>query len=158
MGYILTGEGRKIDPEKTKVIDKFPEPKSVSELKTFLGMMTFCRKFVKDFATIAAPLYNLTKKNVVWSWSSSCQEAFAKLKEALTSAPVLMCPDVNLPYRLYTDASGTGMGASLCQEIDGQERVIAYASQHFNMREQKYSTIEKEAAAVVWAVGYFRPY
>jgi len=160
LGYIINGEGRHVDPEKTEVIQKYPVPTSVAELKTFLGISTFCRRFVKDFAMIAAPLYYLTRKGVIWNWTNECQLAFEKIKQVLISPPVLMCPDISKPYclRLYTDASGRGMGAVLCQEIDGVERTIAYASQHFNEREMKYSTIEKEAAAVVWGISHFQPY
>jgi len=158
LGYIVGFDGRRVDPDKTKAIDDFPAPRTIKELRTFLGMATYCRKFIKSFATIASPLFDLTRKNVSWSWSPECEQAFNDIKRALKNPPVLATPDINLPYRLYTDASNTARGAALCQIQGGKERVIAYASQHFNDRERKYSTIEKEAAAMVWAIDVFNPY
>lgn len=158
LGFVISGEGRALDPDKTKAIESFPVPKSVSELKSFLGLTAYCKRFVKGFSTIAAPLYALTRKRCEWIWSKATQNSFEQIKAALMKPPVLAIPDVKLPYTLYTDASATGMGAVLCQTNGTNERVVCYASQHFNQREQKYSTIEKEAAAVIWAIAYFRPY
>lgn len=158
LGWIISGRGKSVDPEKTRVIDQYPIPTNVVELRTFLGMSSFMRKFVNHYAHLAKPLYELTKKNVVWNWTDECQMSFEGIKRELVNPPILACPDVDLPYQLYTDASGNGMGATLCQFIDGKERVIAYGSQVFNAREKKYSVIEKEAAAVVWAINHFRPY
>jgi hypothetical protein len=160
LGYLISGSGRAVDPDKTKAIEGFPVPKSVQELKSFLGLTAYCKRFVKGFATTASPLYELTKKTNPWMWTQQCQNAFEKIKKALINPPVLAVPNVQLPYTLYTDASEIGMGATLCQqsEVDQREHVIAYGSQHFNVRERKYSTIEKEAAAIVWAIDYFRPY
>lgn len=158
LGHVISGEGQQVDGKKVEAIVKYPAPKTVSELRTFLGMSTFLKKFVKGFAATAKPLYDLTKIGQPWRWTPECQEAFETLKQNLMSPPVLACPDVDLPYHLYTDASGTGMGATLCQEVDGRERVIAYASQNFNRHELRYATIEKEAAAVLWAIKFFHPY
>lgn len=158
LGHVISGEGQQVDGNKVEAIVKYPAPKTVSELRTFLGMSTFLKKFVKGFAVTAKPLYDLTKSGQSWRWTPECQQAFDTLKRNLMSPPVLVCPDVDRPYRLYTDASGTGMGATLCQEFDGTERVIAYASQNFNRHEFNYATIEKEAAAVLWAIKFFHPY
>ena len=131
----------------------------MKELRTFLGMSSFCRKFIPNFARKVSSLYVLTRSNERWRWTETQRKAFLEVNRALTTPPVLACPDLSLPYSLYTDASGTGMGAALYQVQEGMQRVIGYASKQFNARKTRlYSTIEKEAAAVVWAIEYFRPY
>lgn len=158
LGFIIDSEGCKTDPDKIQSIKSFPLPRTQTELRRFLGLANYYRKFIKDFASTAAPLYELTGKKSSWQWSREQQQAFEKLKEKLMKPPVLASPDISLPYKIYTDASGTGMGAVLSQEQNGNDRVIAFASQHFTKREKKYSTIEKEAAAVLWACKKFHPY
>jgi hypothetical protein len=160
VGHIIDSNGIRVDPEKTSAMKKFPAPENKKELRRFLGMTNYYRNFIKDFAIIASPLYELTKKSTQWCWKNEHANAFLKLKEKLCSAPVLVNPDFEKPYRLYmyTDASETGMGAVLCQEQEGEEKVIAYASQHFSPREKKYATIEKEAGAIIWALKKFHVY
>jgi transposase InsO family protein len=159
VGHILEPGGIRVDPSKTTAIEDYTQPKNVKELRSFLGMANYYRKFVKNFAIIAAPLYDLTKKGIRWKWEEQHERGFQDLKRALTSTPVLVNPDFSKPYRLYTDASGTGMGAVLCQVQEGsEEKVIAYASQHLNHREKNFSTIEREALAMVWALKKFHVY
>jgi len=158
LGHVISENGKSVDPDKVKAVIEYPAPKNVAALRRFLGMASFCRKFVKNFSTIAGPLHKLTRKNVPFVWDSACKESFEKLKLLLMSPPTLAFPDPDVRYRLYTDASGIGVGATLAQFQNGQERIIAYGSKSFNETELKYSTIEKEAAAIVWAVKYFRPY
>ena len=158
LGFILNEQGCSADPEKTMAIKTFPVPKNATELRRFLGLANYYRKFCHDFATIAAPLYELTSKRAIWRWGELEENAFCKLKDLLIKPPVLVPPDLSKPYLLYTDASGTGMGAVLSQRHNVGEKVIAFASQHFKKSERNYSTIEKEAAAVLWAVKHFRSY
>lgn len=161
LGFVISENGKEMDPAKTVAIRDYPKPRSVKELRSFLGMASFCRKFVAGYANIVAPLYSLTSLKSKWIWTKKCDDAFRKVKEILQRPPVLACPDLNAPYllRIYTDASGTGMGSALKQIQNGKERVIAYASRCFNERERRlYAPIEKEAAAVIWAVNHFRPY
>jgi hypothetical protein len=158
VGHIIDSEGVRVDPSKTKAINDYPCPRNEKELRSFLGMANYYRKFVRNFSTIASPLYNLTKKSVKWIWGSVEDAAFGKLKMALVSSDVLVNPDFTKPYRLYTDASNIGMGAVLCQVQSDEERVICYASQHFSTHEKNYSTIEREAGAIIWALRTFHVY
>jgi transposase InsO family protein len=158
VGHVLDAEGCRPDPEKVESIRLFPKPKNETELRRFLGMANYYRRFMKDYACLAAPLYRLTSGDE-WIWTDVHDKAFDALKEKLMTEPVLAQPDLALPFKLYTDASDAGMGAVLAQEQAGGEKVIAYASQHFSRAEvRKYSTIEKEAAAVLWACKKFDPY
>ena len=124
LGHIVSGEGVAADPEKVQAIREWPRPTTVTEVRSFLGLAGYYRKFVKDFSSIAKPLTKLTGKGVPFLWVEETEKAFKKLKEALTTAPVLALPEQGKPYTVYTDASRVGLGCVLMQ--DG--RVIAYAS------------------------------
>lgn len=158
LGFVVDSNGLRIDSDKTAAVLEFPVPKTVKQLRRFLGMASWYRRFIPDFATIAEPLTRLTKKNQSWDWGDAQQDALDALKKHLTSAPTLACPDFSLPYTLQTDASGVGLGAVLTQNIDGQERVIAYASRTLSDPEKKYSVTEQECLAVVWSISKFRCY
>ena len=155
LGYILSGEGKEIDPEKVHVIRNFPIPKNIKQLRSFLGIASYCRKFLKNFAVIASPLYQLTCPRAKWIWSRDCDIAFQCIKDKLLSAPILAMPNPKLPYNLYTDACDIGMGGVLCQVQKGKERIIAFGSKR---EERLYAPIEKEAAAIVWALEHYRVY
>lgn len=140
-GHVFGEDGVETDPEKTARISEWPEPKNAKQLREFLGFAGYYRRFVKGFASIARPLNHLLggkikkgkgkgRKGVVegmpeWKWGSDEQTAFDHLKEQLTSPPVLGYPDYTQPFILHTDASGYGLGAVLCQEQEGHEKVIA---------------------------------
>ena len=158
VGHVVDGDGIRVDPAKTVALERVPVPSNAKELRSFLGLANYYRKFVKNFAMIAAPLYNLTRKDVPWEWNPSTQQAFDSLKKSLMSTDVLVNPDFEKPYILYTDASDIGMGAVLTQNHGDEERPITYISQHFSPRERKYSTIEKEMAAIIWALDKLRLY
>lgn len=111
-----------------------------------------------NFAQISAQLRQLIKKNAKWAWGTEQEKAFATLKEALTKAPILACPDFNQPFSLQTDASDLGVGAALTQKVNGTEHVVAYASRSLNPNEAKFSTTEKECLAIIWALQKMRPY
>lgn len=158
LGFVVDSEGLRIDPDKTAAVLEFPVPKTVKQLRRFLGMASWYRRFIPEFATIAEPLTRLTKKDQPWRWEDAQQNALDALKKHLTSAPTLACPDFSLPFSLQTDASSVGLGAVITQNIDGQERVIAYASRTLSEPEKKYSVTEQECLAVVWAISKFRCY
>ena len=158
LGHVVDQEGCRPDPDKTNVIRSISPPRNVKELRQFLGLANYYRRFVQNFSSLASSLFELLKKDVSWKWGRREQECFDFLKKNLCEAPVLASPDPSLPYRLYTDASGVGMGAVLCQFQNGAERVIAYASRLLQKREIKFSVIEKEALAVVWGMKHFYPY
>ena len=133
-------------------------PKSVKEVRSFLGFCTYYRRFVRGFATIAAPLHRLTRKGASYHWDDVCQAAFEKLKKALVEASVLPYPDPSLLYILDCDASTEGIGAVLSLVREGQEEVDAYYSAKFNPPEKNYCVTRKELLAVVKAVDHFHSY
>ncbi|WVZ65924.1 LOW QUALITY PROTEIN: hypothetical protein U9M48_015211 [Paspalum notatum var. saurae] len=118
------------------------------EIRSFLGLVGYYRRFIKDFSKTAKPMTSLTKKNAKYPWSSNCEEAFQTLKKPLTSAPVLAQPDVTKPFDVYCDASGNGLGC----------RVIAYASRQLRKHEANYPTHDLELAEVVHALKIRRHY
>lgn len=158
LGFIVDERGLRCDPSKVSAILDIPSPKNVHEVRRFVGMSAWYRRFVPDFSTIVAPLTNLTKKNVKFDWSNGCELAFNTLKEKLVSSPVLNVPDFSQHFYLQTDASGFGLGAVLFQKIDGQERVICYLSRSLTKAERILSTTERECLSVIWAVEKLRHY
>ncbi|CAH0726940.1 unnamed protein product, partial [Brenthis ino] len=160
LGYIVDKDGLRTDPDKVTAILNFPRPKNLTELKRFIGIASWYRRFVKNFSIVAAPLHNLTKgkKNKRFCWNDEAEKAFLKLKTLLTSTPVISCPDFTKPFVIQCDASTKGIGAVLCQIINKEERPIAYLSRKLNDREQLYSTSERELLSIVFAIEKFRPY
>ena len=151
-----------VKPQQRKLerIRDWPRPTTRRQVKSFLGLMAYYQKFVNNFATIAAPLYDLTSKghpNHV-KWSPEAEGAFQLLKEALCTEPVLRAPDFAKPFVLHTDASGTGLGAVLAQVFDDEEHPITYVSRKLLPHERNYATIEKECLAIKWAIGHLRYY
>ena len=158
LGHVVGREGVRTDPLKVTAVEEWPVPQNISELRSFLGLCTYYRRFVEGFATIAAPLHHLTRKGASYEWSEECQQAFLTLKKALVEAPVLQYPDPGLPYILDTDASQEGVGAVLSQLRDGKEYVVAYHSAKFNKAERNYCVTRKELAAVMKALTRFHHY
>lgn len=161
LGYIVDGLGLRTDPEKIQAITEFPTPTCPKDVKSFLGTASYYRRFIKGFSTIAAPLNSLTstrKDRPPFSWSEQAELAFQELKRALTSAPILACPDFSLPFTVHTDASNVGIGGMLTQTLEGEEHPIAYYSRSLNRQERNYSATEREALAVVNVVEHFKPY
>ena len=151
----------KVLPRATKVcaIANFPVPETRRQLMRVLGMAGFYRKFVPNFATVTAPLTELLRKGVKWRWSAECQAALEAVKAILVSKPVLVAPDFARPFCLAVDASEVGVGGVLLQAGDDNlERPVAYFSKKLNPHQKKYSTIEKEALALVLAVHHFEVY
>ena len=159
LGHIVSTEGVITDPGKVDKVKHWPQPTSRKEVQQFLGLANYYRRFVKDFATIARPLHKLTEKTAKFQWTEQCQAAFEKLRNLLTTAPVLAFPDYDRPFILDTDASDTGLGAVLSQvDCEGKEHVIAYASRTLSKAERAYCVTRKELLAVVTFVHQFRPY
>lgn len=158
LGHILTKEGIKIDPEKTSAIMKRPRPKNLKQLMSFLQTCSWFRRFIPNFAKIAKPLSNLTKKSSKWKWTNIENEAYEKLKNMLSSPPVLQQVNETQPFFLRTDASNYAIGAVLLQGEKESEHPIEYASRLLIPAERNYSTTEREALAVVWAIQKFRGY
>ncbi|GFQ79539.1 retrovirus-related Pol polyprotein from transposon opus, partial [Trichonephila clavata] len=139
------------DPDKISAVKNWKSPTVVHQLRSFLGLCTYYRKFVKDFSTIARPLHKLTEAKQKFIWTNECNNAFNKLKDDLTSAPILAYPETGKRFILDTDASCESIGAVLSQEIDSQERVIAYFSKCLSSPERNYCVTRKELLAIVKA-------
>ncbi|WVZ97543.1 hypothetical protein U9M48_043069 [Paspalum notatum var. saurae] len=152
--HILSKKGVAIDPSKVDYVLNWKQPETVTEIRSFLGLAGYYRRFIKDFSKTAKPMTSLTKKNAKYSWSSNCEEAFQSLKRSLTTAPVLAQPDVTKPFDMYCDAFGNGLGCVLMKE----GRVVAYASCQLRKYEANYPTHDLELAAVVHALKIWRHY
>ena len=137
----------------------FSIPSNLKQLRQFLGLTSHYRRFISDYAKKAEPLYCLTKKNLSFCWTVSCQQAFDILKAELLTAPLLAYPDFKKPFILETDASIKGLGAILSQiQDDSKLHPLAYASRSLSQREKNYAITELETLAVVWAVTHFHYY
>ena len=158
LGHLVSAEGVYPLHENIKKVLQYPVPRDVKELRSFIGLATYYRRFVKDFAKIAKPLTEMTKKGKPWCWGNLEEKAFETLKTKLVSPPILSYPRYDLPFLLQTDASDLALGGVLGQLIDGEVRVIAYGSRSLTAAEQNYSTIEKEALSIVHFVGEYRHY
>ena len=156
---MVTQEGIAADPKKVAAVRDFPAPEDLKALRSFVGLASYYRRFIPSFSKVAAPLFELTKKDMPFEWSAACQSAFVSLKEALMNASVLAFPQFGDSFLLETDASGVGLGAVLAQRReDGTTRPIAYASRTLQSHERNYGVTELEALGVVWAVRHFRHY
>lgn len=153
LGFIINEKGVKPDPKKVAAIRQLPAPTSVREIRGFIGMCSYYRRFIPNFSQIAEPLIDLTRKYAKFRWSETCQRAFDYLKKSLTVVPLLTYPDINKPYVLYTDASDECVGACLTQQTDeGEEKPIYYLSHKLSKTQKKWPTIEKEAYAIHYAL------
>ncbi|WVZ70428.1 hypothetical protein U9M48_019099 [Paspalum notatum var. saurae] len=154
LGHILSAKGVAVDPSKVEDVLNWKQPQTVTEIRSFLGLAGYYRRFIKDFSRISKPMIALTQKNAKFVWSPKCEEAFGTLKKLLTSAPVLAQPDITKPFDVYCDASGSGLGCVLMQE----GRVIAYASSQLRKHEVNYPAHDLELLAVVYALKKLRHY
>ena len=153
LGFVISKDGVKPDPKKVEAIRDLPEPKNVREIRGFIGMCSYYRRFVPNFSKIAEPLIDLTKKYARFKWTSECQTAFDFLKESLTVVPLLAYPDTNKPYVLYTDASNNCIGACLTQKTDDEEeKPIYFLSHKLSQTQTRWSTVEKEGFAIYYAL------
>ncbi|XP_071917076.1 uncharacterized protein [Coffea arabica] len=158
LGHIVSSKGIEVDKAKIDIISALPYPASVREVRSFLGHAGFYRRFIKDFSKIGAPLFQLLQKDVTFEFNDKCEKAFNKLKELLTSPPIIQPPDWNLPFEIMCDASDHAIGAVLGQRVGKAAHVIYYASRALNGAQLNYSTTEKELLAVIFALEKFRSY
>jgi len=138
LGHVVSGLGVATDPSKIELVKDWPTPLDVKEVRSFLGLASFYRRFVPTYAEIAAPLHALTAKNKQFDWTLNCDRAFVQLKYALISSPILAMPIDGDPFLLDTDACDVSIGAVLSQVQNGVERVIAYASRSLSKPERNY--------------------
>lgn len=158
LGHIVTDEGVKPNPNKIETIKKWPVPSNQKELKGFLGLLGYYRRFIRDFAKITKPLTAQLRNGENVEHTPLFLKTFETCKNLLTSSDVLQYPDFSLPFILTTDASNFAIGAVLSQGTIGKDRPVAYASRTLSKSEENYSAIEKELLAIDWATRHFRPY
>nr|WPV71156.1 MAG: replicase [Ips erranti-like virus 3] len=158
LGHVISSKGVKTDPKKTEAVKNWPVPKDKHELRSFLGLCSYYRRFVRGFADIARPLHKLTENNQPFEWTTTCQEAMEELKVTLCSPPVLAFPRPGEEFIVDADASNIGLGGVLSQIQDGEERVIAYFSKSLSKPERNYCVTRKELLAVVKTVEQFHKY
>ncbi|GBG71129.1 hypothetical protein CBR_g8430 [Chara braunii] len=156
LGHVISGDGLAPEAAKIVVIQEWPQPQTVRDVRSFMGLASYYRKFVRKFSAVAAPLTNLTKKDTPFLWSLHWQLAFTRLKKALTRAPVLKLPDPTLPFILTTDASQYGIGAVLQQNDGNGLRPVEFMSKKIKTQKLQDSTYEKELYALVCALKHWK--
>jgi len=156
LGFELSYRGIEALPDKMKAVQNFPIPRSVTDVRSFLGLASFYRRLTPQFPDIAKAVTHLTKKDKIWDWNQQYQESFDELKSKLSNTPVLPFPDFKLPFILTTNASTVGLGAFLSQVQKGIEKPISSASRQLNKAGRVYSALELETLAILWATKYFR--
>ena len=158
LGHIVSKDGLEVDPSKKAAVQKFTVPRSQTEVKPFLGLASYYRRFVPKFAEIARPLHKASETSTKFEWTPEAQDAFESLKIKLTSTPIFAFSCLKEPFILYTDASQFAMGAVLAQVHDGNERTICYASRSLSNSQLKYSAARCELLALVTFTRQFRHY
>lgn len=161
LGFIVDKSGLHTDPAKIDAIVNYPKPTTATGVKRFLGMCSWYRRFVPDFASISAPITELIKgrvKKQTITWNANADECFETLKSLLVRSPILGSPDFDKPFNIQCDASNLGLGSVLTQGDGENEKVIAYASRTLNKAERNYTVTERECLAVIFGITKFRPY
>ena len=148
LGHVASASGLSVDPRKNEAVMSWERPKSVFEIRSFLGLAGYYRRFIEDFSRLAMHMTRLTRKEVKFVWDDSCEQAFQELKRRLTSAPILIVLERGQRYTVYCDASKDGLGCVLMQS----GKVVAYGSRQLKNHEQNYPTHDIEFAAVVFAL------
>lgn len=148
----ISAEGVSMDEAKLKKVEDFPTPTTPTEIRAFLGLTGYYRKFIRNYALIAAPMHKLTEKAVEWKWAEPKEQAFRQLKKLMAKDILLPFPNFSQPFIVDTDASRVGMAAILSQAVNGQERPVLMESRKFRANELKWHIREKEACAIVYAV------
>lgn len=158
LGHIISSNGVRTDPEKIKAVQEWPIPANKTDVRSFLGLCAYYRRFVKNFSDIAKPLHRLTEDKRIFAWDSECDQAFIRLKEHLCTSPILGYPNREGRFIVDTDASNTGIGGVLSQEQGEREVVIAYFSKSLSKPERNYCVTRKELLAVVKTLQHFNKY
>ena len=159
LGHRIDATGVHPLPDKVEAITSAPVPRNVNELRSFLGLLNYYRKFLPNIATILTPLNELLQQHRKWKWSANCTKAFEEAKKLLTTSSVLVHYDTSLPMRMAADASAYGIGAVISHVLpNGDEKPIAFTSRTLSSSEKNYSQIEKEALALVYGVYKFHQY
>ena len=154
----VNAEGLSTDPAKVEAIREWPTPACLRDVRAFLGLCSYYRKFISEFSEVAAPLHSLTRKNRRFLWDEACQESFERLKMKSTSSPVLALPKDDGDFIIDTDASEAAVGAVLSQIQEGEEEPVVHFSRLYFRTEVNYCTTRKELLAVVEALQQFKSY
>src|SRR3954471_18075233 len=154
LGNVISAKCIAVNPERVQAVLDWTPPKSVKQVRSFLGLASYCRRFVENFSKVAKPLTELLKKDKKFEWTPKCEESFQELKGRLTSAPVLAPPDTKRDFDIYCDASRQGLGCILMQD----RHLVAYASRQLRPHEENYPTHDLELAVVVHAPKTWRHY
>src|SRR4051812_5833384 len=152
LGHVISAEGIAVDPDRVRTIQEWAPPRNVKQLRSFLGLASYCRKFVENFSKIAKPMTELLCKGKRYTWLPACQAAFEELKRRLTTAPILTPPDESQPFQVFCDASLNGLGGVLMQG----RNIVAYTSRQLKQAERNYPTHDLELAAVIHALVTWR--
>jgi hypothetical protein len=158
LGHVVSENGTRPDPGKVEAVLHFPQPRTVTNIRSFLGLTGYYRKYIKGYVRLVAPLFELTRKDVGFLWDAGCQQAFQALRTALVEAPILIQPDFKRSFCLDVDWSPKGVGAILSQREGKLEKVVAYASKSLTMAQKKLHPMEGECYALIWGVMHFRQY
>ena len=158
LGHLVSASGIEPLPETCESVKDFPRPSTVREVRSFIGLTSYYRRFIPQFSRKSKPLTDLTRRDVAFIWDDKCETAFRTLKEALTSPPILAYPKYQDPYILTVDSSGDSCGMVLSQIQDGVERVISYGAKKYSPAEKNYGITEKEALACILGVKHYEPY
>ncbi|KAG3055907.1 hypothetical protein PI125_g25646 [Phytophthora idaei] len=159
LGCLVGKNGVRPDPEKVRVINEWPTLSNVEELRQFLGLATYLRKYVENYAGKIRPLSQLLKKEAEWEWTAECQQTFDAVKQGLTEAPILAVADQDCPFHVVCDASDFAIGCALMQhDHEGRDRVVYYQSRQLKPAERNYPVHYKEILAVKNALAKFRVY
>ena len=154
LGHVICAQGIAVDWAKVEAVIKWKSPKSAMEIRSFVGLVGYYKRFIKGFSKIVVPLTQLTQKDQPFTWTNKCEECFQELKRRLTNAPILVIPDVGKPFEVYCDSSYLGLGCVLMQE----KKAVAYASRQLKVHERNYPTHDLELAAIVFALKILRHY
>ena len=158
LGYEVSERGVHASPEKVKAVVNWPRPQSVHDVRSFLGLASYYRRFIHGFSQIAGPLTELTRSKAKWHWDDAQENSFLALKISLATAPVLRLPDFDHQFVVTTDASDVAIGAILQQDVRMGLQPIAFASRKLQQAEIRYSAYERELLGIVWALGQWKHY
>ena len=148
LGHVISAHRIVVDPTKVEAMVKWESPKSATEIRSFVGLAGYYRRFIEGFSKIVASLTQLTRKDQPFTWTNKCEESFQELKRKLTSAPILVIPNVRKPFEVYCDASHLELGCVLMQE----KKVVVYAPRQLKVHERNYPIHDLELAAIVFAL------
>jgi len=152
LGHVISAQGISVDPSKVEVVLQWERPKTVIEIRSFVGLAGYYRRFIEGFSKIVARWTQLTRKDHPFAWTEQCEKNFEELKRRLTNAPILTIPDTNQSFEVFCDASYQGLGCVLMQN----KKVVAYASRQLKVHERNYPTHDLELAAVIFALKTWR--